>query len=109
MCHPEEIWKWNYFTDLESDGVQPDDVLGLHRDLVQFQRQLVLQLMPQNPAPPVSPAPDPASAHSTRSAGAAAAANDLGGHDEILGEVQVLRRGITESHGSVRISDVYSS
>ena len=61
-------------------------------DFVSDDRAPDLKLMPQNPSPPVSPAPDPA-AHAAHSAGAApAAANDLGGHDEILGEVEVLQR-----------------
>ena len=52
-----------------------------------------LKLMSQDPAPPVSAAADPA-AHAAPSAGAAAAAaHDLGGDDEILGEVQVLQKG----------------
>ena len=79
-------------TNLESHRMQSNNVLGLHRDLVQLQRQLVLKLMPQDPSPPVPPAADPA-AHAAHPAGAAAAPNDLGGHDEILGEVEVLRRG----------------
>ena len=78
-------------TNLESHRMQPNDVLGLHRDLVQLQRQLVLELVPQNPSPPVPPAADPA-AHAAHPAGAAAAPDDLGGHDEILGEVEVLRK-----------------
>ena len=78
-------------TNLESHWMQSNDVLGLHRDLVQLQRQLVLKLMPQNPSPPVPPAADAAS-HVPHPAGATAAPDDLGGHDEILGEVEVLRK-----------------
>ena len=71
--------------------MQSNDVLGLHRDLVQLQRQRVLKLMPQNPSPSVPPAADAAS-YVAHPAGAATAPDDLGGHDEILGEVEVLRK-----------------